>query len=84
MLRRGKKVKQSKDDVSSAFKRVPMRRSQKQYLAIVFMIQSVMMLAARNSALFGAVAAVWAWHRIDNFYICLLQAGIEASSREIS
>ena len=43
-----------------------MRRSQKQYLAIGFMIQSVMMLAVHNSALFEAVAEVWAWHRIAN------------------
>ena len=43
-----------------------MRRSPKQYLAIVFMVQSVLMLAAHNSAPFGAVAAVWAWHRIAN------------------
>ena len=50
MMRRGKKVKQSKGDVSSAFRRVPVRSSQRQYLAIAFMVQSVMMLAVRNSA----------------------------------
>ena len=33
------------------------------------MVQSVLMLADHNSASFGAVAAVWAWHRIANLIL---------------
>ena len=74
LMRKIIKPVQSKGDVSSACRRVRAKRAHRHLLAFAFMVSGVMMIANQNSAPFGAVGAMWAWHRIANLImICCRQ-----------
>ena len=71
MMGRRRKPKQSKGDVSSAFRMLPTREAHREFVSIVLMAASVLIVAEQNVAPVRAVSAVWAWHNIENLVLPL-------------
>ena len=60
-----------KTDISSAYRRCPLRPQHQQYHAAVFACDGVTYISQQRSLSFGAIASVWGFHRVGNFLLAL-------------
>ena len=60
-----------KTDISSAYRRCPLRPQHQQYHAAVFACDGVTHISQQRSLSFGAIASVWGFHRVGNFLLAL-------------
>ena len=56
----------SKADVSKAFRGIPASSDDEEFLMIAYMVEGIIMVAIDRAMPFGAVGAVWGWHRFAN------------------
>ena len=69
-----------KADISSAFRRLPIRTDHHQYATCVFRAMGANWASVQLTCNFGAVSSVWAWHRASNFILAVLRQVFKIAS----
>ena len=73
MLRAGVQVELWKRDASQAFRRIPIARQHLDLTWVVFLAFGVAYAAQHRGMPFGTISAVYAWHRVGGFLLCILR-----------
>ena len=61
-----------KEDISRAFRRLPIKEQHLKFVVIFFMYQGIRWRAQHLTCPFGAVGSVTAWHRVSSFLKCVM------------
>ena len=73
LMRAGVEVELWKRDVSQAFRRLPIWAGHLDLTWVVFLAYGVAYAAQHRGMPFGTISAVYAWHRVGGFLLCVVR-----------